>query len=212
MFGRKLTKGFSLALSSFFVYNFSNANTSLSLEGLCGALVDNEAKNSWIIWFISFFSDCIQSCVLNKIGFFENGFLEKVDRLSNSANERMRAEGYSEYAREEEKNNFFLVFSFPFDDIDVVWDGYSYLKLRIPEFPGEKIEFYGYNLFGAYFKNGYRGEQWGWLTVDVEGKPIILMPSGVAFTNGETYEERIPIDEKKIKEKLPRIPADLVDV
>ena len=215
MFGRKLTKGFSLALGSFFVCNFSNANTSLSLEGLCGALVDNEAKDSWFIWFISFFPDFIQSMVLRRIGFFENDFLEKINRLSLGANERMKAEGYSEYAQERGEDNFLLegfarcYFCDYFTDI--IWDSYGYLELRSPEFPGEKIEFHGYNLFGVYFKNSLREKKWCWLTKDVKGKPILLMPSGVNDTDGETFEEKIPIDKKKIKERLPKIPVNIID-
>jgi|GEM_PF-3627172 len=127
MFGKRFVRGAGLALSSFSVLGFSNANTTLSLENFFGALVNNEAKNSWSIWFIRLFPDFISLWMLRKIGFFKNDLFEKIDRLSLSAKERMEADNYSEYVQEREKNNFFLDGAFDnvfdnFYDNNEIWD------------------------------------------------------------------------------------------
>jgi|GEM_PF-4558503 len=73
------------------------------------------------------------------------------------------------------------------------------------------MEFYGYDLFGVFFKNSHRGEKCGWLTIDAKGKPIILMPSGFADSDGESSEQKFPIDKDKIRERLPKIPNKVID-
>lgn len=168
----------------------------LRIRGLFGLLV--------------FFPDFISLWMLEKIGFFKNDLFEKIDRLSLSAKERMEADGYSSYAEEKEKYNFLLNGYF-FGGIDSIGDSYGCLGLRYPEFPGEKMNFHGYDMFGVFSKSGLRGEDWGWLTFDVNGEPIMLMSSGAVATDGEIYEHKLPIDKKKIRERLPKIPKELIN-